>query len=293
MSATHIPFERIAPRKGSLGEGMEIARALPTRQRRMIGTWCFLDHLGPVAFPAEQGMHVGAHPHTRLQTFTWMIEGEILHRDSLGSEQVIRAGQVNLMTAGYGISHTEDSVQAGQRLHAAQLWIALPEAVADQSPTFTHYPKVPQWVEQGSTWSLMAGRYAGYQAPTKLFSPLLGLEVLAGEEVAEIELSLQAEFEYGLIALEGGFTFQGQSLLQDELVYVASGNITLKVQLQAHTRLLMLGGEPFAEKVTMWWNFLGTDLAAIRSYRMQWEEGNARFGTVAHSTGRLPAPALP
>ena len=293
MSGTTMHFDRIVARKGSLGEGMEVARALPTRERRMIGAWCFLDHLGPVSFAAGQGMHVGAHPHTRLQTFTWMIEGEILHRDSLGSEQVIRAGQVNLMTAGYGISHTEDSVQPGQRLHAAQLWIALPELVADQSPAFAHHPQVPQWVEQGCSWSLMAGQYEGYQAPAQLFSPLLGLEVLAGEGVAEIQLSLQAEYEYGVLALEGSFTLQDQSIAQDELVYFPPGNQVLNLKLQAHTRLLLLGGEPFGEKVTMWWNFLGPDLPAIRGYRAQWEEGDGRFGTVAHSTGRLSAPALP
>ena len=103
MSEAPVPPERIVARTSSLGEGMTVARVLLTRGRRMIGAWCFLDHLGPVDFPAGQGMHVGAHPHTRLQTFTWMIEGEILHRDSLGSEQVVRPGQVNLMTAGYGI----------------------------------------------------------------------------------------------------------------------------------------------------------------------------------------------
>ena len=293
MSGATLNFDRILARRGSLGEGMEVARALPTRQRRMVGAWCFLDHLGPVSFPDGQGMHVGAHPHTRLQTFTWMIEGEILHRDSLGSEQVIRAGQVNLMTAGYGISHTEDSLHSGQRLHAAQLWIALPDAVADQPPSFLHYPQVPHWVEQGCAWSVMAGRYAGRQSPVQLFSPLLGVEVLAGDAASEVHLSLQPEFEYGLLALEGSFTLQDQSLPQDELVYIAPGSERLHLQLQPHTRLLVLGGEPFAEKVTMWWNFLGADWAAIRGYRAQWEQGDARFGVVAQSTVKLPAPPVP
>ena len=293
MSATSIALERIVARKSSLGEGMEVARALPTRQRRMVGAWCFLDHLGPVSFPADQGMHVGAHPHTRLQTFTWMIEGEILHRDSLGSEQVIRAGQVNLMTAGYGISHTEDSVQAGQRLHAAQLWIALPDAVADQPAAFAHYPQVPQWEAQGCAWSLMAGCYEAHQAPTQLYSPLLGMEILAASHTTDVQLTLQTEFEYGLLALEGGFTCQGQSFAQDELAYMAPGVTQLKLHLQAHTRLLVVGGVPLDEKVTMWWNFLGADLQAIRGYRTQWEAGDARFGTVAQSTRRLSAPALP
>lgn len=287
------PIDRIAARKGSLGEGMEIARALPTRGRRMIGAWCFLDHLGPIAFDAGQGMHVGAHPHTGLQTFTWMIEGEIMHRDSLGSEQVVRPGQVNLMTAGYGISHTEDSVTPGARLHAAQLWIALPDAVADQSPAFAHYAQVPQWEERGCQWSLMAGSYGAHTAPTALHSPMLGLEVLS-EKDANFTLQMRPDFEYGLFALTGGFTAEGASFAADELAYLAPGRTSLDVQVPAGTRLLVIGGAPFAEPITMWWNFVGADMASIRSYRAAWEAEDARFGTVPEGEGRrLPAPALP
>lgn len=287
------PLERIAARKGSLGEGMDIARALPTKQRRMIGAWCFLDHLGPIAFPQGRGMHVGAHPHTRLQTFTWMIEGEVLHRDSLGYEQVLRAGQVNLMTAGYGISHTEDSVRDGERLHAAQLWIALPDAVADQPPAFAHYPQVPQWQQQGCAWSLMAGRYGAHTAPTQLHSPLLGLEVLC-TQACTVQLDLQTDFEYGLLALTGGFTVEGETLGADELAYLPVGRSGTEVQLQAGTRVLVVGGTPFTDSVSIWWNFLGPDLQHIRGYRAQWEAGDARFGQVKEGEHRrLAAPALP
>ncbi len=287
------PIERIAARKGSLGEGMDIARALPAKQRRMIGAWCFLDHLGPIAFPQGGGMHVGAHPHTRLQTFTWMIEGELLHRDSLGYEQVLRAGQVNLMTAGFGISHTEDSVRGGERLHAAQLWIALPDAVADQAPAFAHYPQVPQWSNQGCGWSLMAGSYGAHTAPTQLYSPLLGLEVLS-TKASSMHLDLQANFEYGLLAFTGGFTVQCEVFGQDELAYLPVGRAGAEVHLQAGTRLLVVGGAPFTDSVTIWWDFLGQDLAAIRGYRAQWEAGDARFGQVKEGEHRrLQAPALP
>ena len=287
------PIDRILARKGSLGEGMEISRALPTRGRRMIGAWCFLDHLGPIAFDEGQGMHVGAHPHTRLQTFTWMIEGEVMHRDSLGSEQVVRPGQVNLMTAGYGISHTEDSVVPGARLHAAQLWIALPHAVADQPPAFSHYPEVPQWQEQGCQWSLMAGSYGAYTAPTDLHSPMLGLEVLSAQG-ADFMLEMRPDFEYGLFALTGGFCVEGETYGADELAYLAPGRESLNVQVPAGTRLLVIGGAPFAEPVTMWWNFVGADMASIRTYRAAWEAGDARFGRVPGGEHRrLPAPALP
>ena len=295
MSADHraLAIERIVARKGSLGEGMDIARALPTKQRRMIGAWCFLDHLGPIAFGPGAGMHVGAHPHTRLQTFTWMIEGQLMHRDSLGSEQVLRAGQVNLMTAGYGISHTEDSLHEGERLHAAQLWIALPDAVADQPPAFAHYPQVPHWEAQNCSWALMAGSYGAYTAPTQLHSPLLGLEVLSSAETA-VQLDLQADFEYGLLALTGGFTVEGQAFAQDELAYAPPGRTALEVQLKPDTRLLVVGGVPFTDAVTIWGNFLGPDLQHIRGYRAQWEAGAARFGQVKNGEDRrLSAPPLP
>jgi quercetin 2,3-dioxygenase len=287
------PIERIVARKGSLGEGMEIARALPTKERRMVGAWCFLDHVGPIEFAPNAGLHVGAHPHTRLQTFTWMIEGELLHRDSLGYEQVVRAGQVNLMTAGYGISHTEDSVRDGEGLHAAQLWIALPDDVADQAPAFDHYAQVPQWQAQGCVWSLMAGSYGDYVAPTKLYSPLLGLEVVSAQ-VGHLDLDLQADFEYGLLALTGGFEVEGELFGKDELAYLSPGRIALDVQLQPNTRLFVIGGVPFKEPVTIWWNFLGQDLESIRGYRAQWAAGDARFGSVKEGEDRrLVAPQLP
>lgn len=293
MSDATQTIERIPARKGSLGEGMDIARALPTKQRRMIGAWCFLDHLGPIVFPEGGGMHVGAHPHTRLQTFTWMIEGEVLHRDSLGFEQVLRAGQVNLMTAGYGISHTEDSVRAGERLHAAQLWIALPEAVADQAPAFAHHPHVPQWQEQGCAWSLMAGSYGVHTAPTKLHSPLIGLEILA-VAAGIVQVALSNDFEYGLVALTEGFELNGEVFGPDELAYLAPGRSQLLLHVQEGARLLLVGGTPFKEKITMWWNFLGSDLEAIRTYRAQWEAADARFGQVHQGAHRrLAAPPLP
>lgn len=294
MTESHCPVvQRIAARKGSLGEGMEVARVLPTKERRMIGAWCFLDHLGPLEFAPDGGLHVGSHPHTRLQTFTWMIEGEVMHRDSLGSEQIVRPQQVNLMTAGYGISHTEDSLTPGGRMHAAQLWIALPDAVADQPPAFDHYPEVPQWQEQSCAWSLMAGSYGARTAPTVLHSPLMGLEVLA-EDAAAVALSLQADFEYGLMALTGGMTLEGERFVQDELAYLAPGRTQLTLQLQAGTRLLVVGGTPFTDKVTVWWNFLGKDLNTIRGYREQWEAHDARFGTVEGGEHRrLTAPQVP
>lgn len=288
-------IQRITARSSSLGEGLTVARTLPHRTRRMVGAWCFLDHIGPTQFGAGQGLHVGAHPHTRLQTFTWMIEGEILHRDSLGSDQVIRPGQVNLMTAGHGIAHTEDSVQGGQRMHAAQLWIALPDAVAECPPAFAHYPQLPVWQDGALQYTVMAGSFAGRTAPTAVHSPMLGMELLNQQAApATVTLPLEAGFEHGLLALEGGFSVADQVFAMDELAYVPPGQAQLTLELAPGTRLLVLGGAPFTDPVTLWWNFVGPDLAAIRGYRADWEAGSPRFGDVPGGEGRrLAAPAMP
>ena len=294
MTNPSQPIERIPSRESILGENLPIARALPHRTRRTIGAWCFLDHVGPAEFVDGQGMHVGSHPHTHLQTFTWMIEGDALHRDSLGNEMVIKPGEVNLMTAGYGISHTEDSMPYTKRMHAAQMWIALPLAVADMPPAFVNYKDLPCWNEQGAQWTVMAGEYAGKKSPATIHSPLLGMEVLAGDADVEVKITLQPDFEYGLMALEGSFELQGENFPMDELAYLSPQGGQIQVKLPAKSRLLILGGEPYKDPLVIWWNFLGPNMEAIRGYREQWVNEDARFGVVPNSEGRrLSVPALP
>ncbi len=288
------PVERIAPRSADLGDGMIVRRALPTRQRRMVGAWCFLDHAGPIDFAPGGGMHVGAHPHTCLQTFTWLIEGEVLHRDSLGNEQVIRPGQVNLMTAGHGIVHTEDSLPTAHRLHAAQLWIALPATLADCAPAFEHYPELPRWSADGCAFTLLAGHFGGHAAPAQVHTPLVGLDILAAAP-ATLALPLEPGFEYGLLALEGGMRIAGERFATDEFAFIGAGADRLPLALDAGSRVLLLGGAPFGEPVLMWWNFVGHSKAAIARAQQEWEAGDARFGAVAGDSGsrRLVAPPLP
>ncbi len=285
--------ERIAGRPSAIAADMTVLRALPSRQRRMVGAWCFLDHLGPLAFAAGRGMHVGAHPHTALQTFTWLMAGEVLHRDSLGNEQVIRPGQVNLMTAGHGIVHTEDSLRPGQRLHAAQLWIALPAETADCAPDFAHFPELPRWEENGCRLTLIAGEYAGHRMPGQFHTPLVGLD-LAAPRAARLALPLEAGFEYGLLVLEGGLRLNGERFAGNEFAYLGHGADGALLELAADTRLLLLGGVPFGEPVLMWWNFVGHSRAAITAAQRDWESGGPRFGRVAGDGGRrLAAPPLP
>ncbi len=290
---SNLTVQRIAGRASDIGGGMVVLRAVPTRQRRMIGAWCFLDHLGPVDFPAAQGMHVGAHPHIGLQTFTWLIEGEVLHRDSLGSEQIIRPGQVNLMTAGHGVVHTEDSLVGGQRLHAAQLWIALPANAADCPPAFEHFPDLPRWSEGAATLTLLAGSYAGRRMSASFHTPLVGLDAwsLSG---GALRLSLDPGFEHGFFVLEGEMQLAGERYVLDELAYLPPGATELTLELAPGSRLLLVGGVPFAEPVLMFWNFVGHDKASIAAAWRDWQAGAARFGPVAGGEDRrLAAPPLP
>lgn len=286
-------IQRIAGRPSDIGEGMTVLRALPTRQRRMVGAWCFLDHLGPLEFPAGRGMHVGAHPHTGLQTFTWLIEGEVLHRDSLGNEQIIRPGQVNLMTAGRGVVHTEDSLQEGQRLHAAQLWIALPAEEADCAPAFAHYPELPCWDDNGCRFTLLAGSFAGRTMSGDFRTPLLGVDAFSAPG-ARLELPLNPAFEHGILILEGQVRIDDEAFATDEFAYLSNGTERLAIELAAGTRILLLGGVPFGEPVLMWWNFVGFSKTGITQAQREWESGDPRFGRVAGDAGRrLVAPPLP
>ncbi|HMY79823.1 MAG TPA: pirin-like C-terminal cupin domain-containing protein, partial [Thauera aminoaromatica] len=228
-----------------------------------------------------------------LQTFTWLIEGEVLHRDSLGNEQLIRPGQVNLMTAGHGITHTEDSLHDGVRLHAAQLWIALPPEHQDCAPAFDHYPTLPQWREGGAELTLLAGRYGQRTAPARIHSALVGIDI-ACDEASALTLALDPSFEYGLMALVGDLKIDGETIRTDELAYLGKGRGELHLALPAGARVLFLGGEPFDEPVQMWWNFVGFSRADIAQAQAAWERGDERFGAVGDGRARrLVAPPLP
>ncbi len=286
-------IQKVTPRVADVG-GIPVNRILPRRQRRTIGAWCFLDHAGPSHFPEDApGFRVGPHPHIGLQTFTWMIEGEVLHRDSLGSEQVIRPGQVNLMTAGYGIAHTEEATGPDPVLHAAQLWIALPKTHKDVAPRFDHYPALPRWQESGMEATLLVGDYAGRTAPTLSYSPLVAVEYRTADP-SELKLTLKPDFEYGLVALEGDIKVDEEHFATNELAYIGGGRDSVRLTLSAGTRLLLLGGEPLDEEILIWWNFVGHSRDEIIRAQDEWEAGSDRFGEVPGYGGDpLLAPPIP
>ncbi|MCX2861550.1 pirin family protein [Paucibacter sp. PLA-PC-4] len=287
-------IERFTAKQGEVG-GLPISRALPVVGRRTVGAWCFMDHAGPATLAPGRGMRVGPHPHTGLQTFSWMIEGEILHRDSLGSEQVLRAGQVNLMTAGRGICHSEESLT--DRLQLAQLWIALPEHSRFTPPRFEHFAELPQLSLGGFAGTLLVGSHDGARSPVPSDTELLGMD-LACVAAAVTELQVQAHFEYGLMALEGELTLQldnGEtaSLQPGELLYLAPGQTRLLLRSAAAARLLLLGGPPFPEPLLLWWNFVGRSPDEIRRFAADWNAGLG-FGEVRGYDGaRLLAPDVP
>jgi redox-sensitive bicupin YhaK (pirin superfamily) len=290
ISVAQPVVEKVTPHTTDVG-GIMVNRVLPRPRRRLIGAWCFLDHIGPVS-SGEVDLHVGAHPHIGLQTFTWMMQGEILHRDSLGTEQMIRPGQVNLMTAGRGIAHTEDTPPGQHDLHAAQLWIALPLEFADTAPRFDHYPVLPRWQEQGAIMTLVMGTYADKTAPTLHFSALVGLDIQVVQAGA-FNLDLREYFEYGLLPLQGAFTVEGEDFEENELAYLGCGRRQLRVTARAQSRALLVGGAPVKDEVLIWWNFVSHSRAAIIQAQQDWETGSARFGAVPGSTKRLTPPPIP
>lgn len=277
------PIERIATHEGNVG-GLPIRRALPTRARRMIGAWCFLDHVGPSVMGEGPGMRVAPHPHIGLQTFSWMIEGEILHRDSLGFVQVIRPGQVNLMTAGRGIAHSEEMVPGTKRLHMVQLWIALPEDFRRMPPAFVHYPVLPILQRDGIAITVLAGTHEGAAAPTQLHSPIVGLDAMA-EGPGATHLPLEPLFEHGILVLDGEADIDGEPVQPGTLLYLGPGRPGVHLRFRDAGRVLLVGGAPFDEDVLLWWNFVGRRPEELREAAADWNAGRGPFGRVEGYVG--------
>jgi redox-sensitive bicupin YhaK (pirin superfamily) len=235
--------QQMKTRHAQIGDNLTILRALPHRERKTIGAWCFLDHFGPLDLKNTEGLRVGPHPHIGLQTFTYPIAGEILHRDSLGSKQIIKPDQVNLMTAGKGISHSEESLPNGI-LHGVQLWIALPDLVRHMEPNFIHYATLPSFNVDGLHINLLAGEFANAVSPVKVYSPLVGLEIKALEDTLTV-LPLNPKFEYGILPLVGTIEIENETIGIDTLLYMSCGQTRLSVRIQKGSRALIIGGEPW------------------------------------------------
>jgi redox-sensitive bicupin YhaK (pirin superfamily) len=277
-----------------LGESTRVRRLLPTLGRRMVGAWAFVDHYGPDDVAAGAGMQVAPHPHTGLQTVSWLLEGAVHHRDSLGSDVQFGPGELALMTAGHGIAHAEQSPVSHPRyLHGAQLWVVLPDASRETAPAFEHHGTLPGFTSDGLTSTVLMGSFGGATSPGTAYTPLVGvdLDLSAG---ADVEVPLDPDFEYGLLASSGSAEVEDVPLERGSMLYLGTGRRSLRLRADDASRLLLLGGEPFDEHIVMWWNFVGRSGDEITDYAERWNAEDDRFGAVIGYDGdRLTAPPLP
>jgi hypothetical protein len=293
------PVQVVTSREVPLGgpRAMGVRRTLPQRQRSMVGAWCFADHYGPEDVGAGRaGMDVPPHPHTGLATVSWLFAGEVEHRDSGGVHAVVRPGELNLMTAGSGVAHSEVSTPGTTTLHGVQLWVALPESARHGVRGFEHH--VPPVVRlAGGSVRVLLGSLAGNTSPVPTATPLLGAEVVL-EPRAEVVLEVDGGFEHGILVDLGPVLLEGVELARAELGFVDPGRTRLVLANPTDdvARVVLLGGEPFEEQLVMWWNFVGRSHEEIVAFREQWQAGSERFGEVEGYVGptqHLPAPPLP
>lgn len=276
-------------RESQVGE-FRVRRALPRRGRRTVGAWCFLDHMGP-ATVGEGGLGVAPHPHIGLQTVTWLLEGEALHRDSLGTEQPIRPGQLNLMTAGDGVAHAEEQITRDGVVHGVQLWVALPDTTRRGAAAFEHHAELPRLVLGDATATVLVGELGGHRSPARADTPLVGAELDLRR--GTVAVPLDPAFEHALVVVEGAVGVGDAHVRPGALAYLGTGRDELVLVAAAPARVLLLGGEPFPEPVLMAWNFVGRTRDELAQAARDWNAGHERFGTVDSPLARIPAPELP
>ncbi|VXB42396.1 Pirin [Microbacterium sp. 8M] len=279
---------------------MNVMRVLPSKDVPTIGAWCFLDRFGP----AEVRMRVEPHPHIGLQTVTWPLVGEIRHRDTISSDVVLRRGQLNLMTAGNGIAHSEYSVgEDAVPLDALQLWVVLPDGAATGAPGFEQHLSLPGLAlpaEEGSDAdvTVVMGSYAGVHSPATAYTPILGAEIRL-EPGTRLSLPLDPSWEHGLLLVTGDAAVSGSELASiplsaDDILFLGDSREAVTVTSEGGALLFLLGGEPFEQDLVMWWNFAARTHEEIVQAREDWEAGSDRFGhVVGHGDERVPAPPIP
>jgi redox-sensitive bicupin YhaK (pirin superfamily) len=262
--------------------GSSVLRALPVHGHRTVGAWCFLDH-----FDGRVGMNIGPHPHMGLQTVTWLFEGELLHTDSLGSEQRIRPGQLNLMSAGNGVAHAEDGRDATDTGRGVQLWVAQPEATRHGPAAFEHHAELPQVRVGDSDATILVGSFAGATSAARTDTPLVGVDLILR---GTTELTLDPTFEHAVVVVEGALTIDDTAVSADQFGYLPVGTERAALATDTGARALLLGGTPFESDIYMWWNFVGRDRVEMVAAYRDWQAGGDRFGEVKTDLARIPAP---
>lgn len=279
----------IEPVSRELG-GFSVRRALPSRARRMVGPWVFFDHVGPAEFAAGAGISVRPHPHINIATVTYLFEGEILHRDSVGSEAAIRPGDINLMIAGRGIVHSErerpEVTAVPHRLHGLQLWLALPAADEEMDPAFIHYPaaSIPTVDVDGVPVRVMMGSAYGVTSPVRTFAETLYLEALLQPGQA---LTLPASPERAVYVAEGSIIV-GDTVVDSGQMGVCAPEVAVQVRAQKSTRIAVIGGEGLGRR-HMEWNYVSSRKARVAQAKADWQAG--RFATIpGDDTEFIPYP---
>jgi redox-sensitive bicupin YhaK (pirin superfamily) len=259
----------------------------------MIGAWCFVDHFGPDDVTGRPGMQIPPHPHTGLQTVTWLVDGVIEHRDSVSSHQNIEPGQLNLMTSGHGIAHSEFTpAEHPPGMHGLQLWMALPDDARHGPARFEHHRSMPTRQHGDATVTVLVGQLGAARSPAQVHTPVLGAEVLF-TRAGQLRLPADPAFEYGLLAMTGTASVAGTELTPGSLLYLGQNHADIPIEVSGPARLFLLGGTPFDEPLVMWWNFVGRSHDEIVTARDDWTAGR-RFGTVPGCAAEpLPAPEMP
>jgi len=290
--AAAAPCVEVTDSRESTVGAMRVKRALPRRARRTVGPWCFADHMGPEQVTETSGLDIGPHPHTGLHTVTWLMAGEVLHRDSLGSEQVIRPGELNLMTAGHGVTHSEEATATYRgHLHGVQLWAAQPDRTRRGDPAFAHHDAMPQVELDETVLTVLVGAFAGATSPAHHDWPLVGVDAVLRRGTST--WPLRPEFEHALVVLDGATAIGNQVVNQGQLAYLGQDRQELALAANDPARVLLLGGEPFAEPILMWWNFIARTREEITTAYQQWQDADERFGALASPLPRIPAPSPP
>ena len=280
-----VPVVEIAPGRLTQVGSLPVRRVLPQRPRRTVGSWCFVDHAGPVPVQPGLAFSIGPHPHMGLQTVTWLVAGELLHLDSLGSEQLIRPGQLNLMTAGHGVSHAEEDPARAQHVHAVQLWVAQPVATRDGAPAFEHHAELPKLQLGSAELTVLVGDMAGVASPARRDTDHMGAELTLRAPGAVVPL--RPDHEHTLVVLEGSVAVDGTPVEPGVLAYLGLGRDECRFEVAAFARALLLGGVPFPEQLLMWWNFVGRSREEVSDARRQWTADDGRFGRVRSSLSRI------
>ncbi|HVT22511.1 MAG TPA: pirin family protein [Mycobacteriales bacterium] len=269
--------------------GSPVRRALPQRTRRTVGPWCLADHFGPLDVSREQAFEIGPHPHMGLATATWLHAGRLVHRDSLGSEQPLRPGELNLMTSGFGISHSEQSAgEYAGRVEGFQLWLALPDATRNGGSRFAHHGDLPVLDLDGAEATVLVGAFGTATSPAVVDWPTAGADIAM--DVGDADLPLDPSWEYAIVVASGAVAIGDVVLSPGALGYLGAGRDEVRVSANEPCRLMLLGGQPFESRIVMWWNFVARTTDELEAAYRAWHADDERFGTVASELARIPAP---